>query len=185
METLFVAGSIAIKQLDPEVVTRIGTAVNKGMAIVVGDADGADTAIQQALLDVGATNVTVFCSGRTPRNNLGDWPVHQVFPDARPGSRAWFTAKDQAMAEAGDYGLMIWDARSTGTLTNVLELVARGRTSVVFVARDRKFMTVSDADGIDRLTALMTPSAIEQAERKMGLKRRRAALCEGQIALAL
>ena len=48
--TVFIAGSIAISRLHPVVCDRIGNAVDRDMAVVVGDADGADTAIQRVLL---------------------------------------------------------------------------------------------------------------------------------------
>ncbi|MES2339785.1 MAG: hypothetical protein V4537_16955 [Pseudomonadota bacterium] len=183
METVFVAGSIAIGTLAPEVVQRIETMVEREMAVVVGDADGADSAIQACLLEAGATRVTVYCSGRSPRNNIGGWPVEQVFTSAAPGTRAFFTAKDVEMAQVADYGLMIWDSRSTGTLSNIIELVARRRTSVVFVNKHKAFMTVGDVAALDRLVAVMSDSARLKAETKMRLSKRIDALRSDQLTM--
>ena len=47
MTTVFIAGSIAIKRLHDKMRQRIDKAVTGGLSVVVGDADGADTAIQQ------------------------------------------------------------------------------------------------------------------------------------------
>ena len=63
MTTVFIAGSIAIKRLNDKVRQRIEKAVTSGLSVVVGDADGADTAIQQYLMMLNAENVTVYCSG--------------------------------------------------------------------------------------------------------------------------
>ena len=183
METVFVAGSIAISRLTPEVVRRIGTLVDRDLAVVVGDADGADSAIQSCLKDHGATRVTVYCSGPVPRNNIGDWPVEQVFSSATPGTRAFFTAKDVEMAQVADYGLMVWDSRSTGTLSNVLELLARNRTSVVFVNKAKTFVTVKDIDSLDHLVAMMSDSARQKAETKMRLGARIDALRTEQLTM--
>lgn len=71
-----------------------------GYEVIVGDADGADSAIQRFLLENGATNATVFCTGDRPRNNLGDWPINGVTTYHAQGSRAYFTAKDITMADA-------------------------------------------------------------------------------------
>ena len=185
MMTVFVAGSIAISRLHPLVQDRIASIVAKGMAVVVGDADGADTAIQQALLLAGATSVTVYCTGETPRNNVGDWPVTMVPSSAPRGSRAFFTAKDVAMAAMADYGLMIWDARSTGTLSNVLELLARQRSSVVFVNKARLFVTVGTIDAARALIGHMSDHARAKAEDKIGLSKRLDRLSNDQWALAI
>ena len=87
MTTVFIAGSIAISRLHPAVTARIANAVEADLSIVVGDADGVDASVQATLRDLGATRVTVYCSGDVPRNNLGEWPVTGVYPSAAPGWR--------------------------------------------------------------------------------------------------
>lgn len=184
-ETVFIAGSIAISRLHPLVCDRIVRAVDRDMAVVVGDADGADTAIQRVLAARQAASVTVYCSGDRPRNNVGDWPVEHVYPDAPAGTRRWFTAKDIAMAGAADYGLMIWDSRSTGTLSNVIELLGAGKKSVVFVNKHKEFITISDLVGLERLIGVMSDTARGKAERKIHLAERISALRHQQGAFAL
>ncbi|BEG52821.1 hypothetical protein [Escherichia coli] len=123
MTTVFIAGSISISRLHAKVQERIHKIVSSNFNVVVGDADGADSSIQECLRNYQAKNVTVYCTGEIPRNNIADWPVHRVFSKAKVGSRAYFTAKDLEMARSSDYGLMIWDCKSTGTLSNVIELL--------------------------------------------------------------
>jgi hypothetical protein len=183
MTTVFVAGSLSIKRLDPQFLAKMNNVVNSGFDVVVGDADGADASIQQALLDRNPASVTVYCSGSKPRNNLGSWPVRQIPTGAEPGSRAFFTAKDLEMAKVADYGLMLWDAKSTGTLSNVIELLKRGRTSRVFVNKERRFLTVSDLETLTLLTQVMSQGAQDKAEQKIGLSRKIAALHSEQFAL--
>ncbi len=183
MDTVFVASSLSIKRLHPRFLECIDRIVASNLSVVVGDADGADTSIQNALADRGVTSVTVYCSGSRPRNNVGDWPVHQVETSHEPGSRAFFTAKDIEMAEAADYGLMMWDAKSTGTLSNVIELLKRGRTSRVFVNKEQRLVTVKDVSGLIELVDLMSEGARSKAEQKIGLSRRVSALSREQFAL--
>ena len=159
MTTVFIAGSIKIKHLDRKFKERIDKIIASGIDLVVGDADGADTAIQTTLFEQGSSNTTVYCSGTRPRNNVGKWPIHSVTSDLAPGSRAYFTAKDLAMAEAADYGLMMWDATSTGTLSNVIELLGRKKKSVVFVNKSKEFMTVGDVAQLQTLVARMSEHA--------------------------
>ncbi|WP_223164533.1 hypothetical protein [Massilia rubra] len=140
--------------------------------VIVGDADGADSAIQQFLSDQGAIRVTVYCSGERPRNNIGGWPVHQVATYHAKRSRAWFTAKDVAMAQAADLGLMVWDGMSTGTLSNIIELLARKRNSLVFTNLDRQFHRILCVDDLQALVARMAIAARAKADTKIDLSSR-------------
>jgi hypothetical protein len=185
MTKVFVAGSISIKRLDPAFIAKLERILAEGFHVVVGDADGADSSIQRALLDRNATNVIVYCSGELPRNNIGHWPVRHVYTKAEPGTRAFFTAKDQEMARDADYGLMLWDAKSTGTLTNIFELAERERATRVFVNKAKKFLTVRGREDIEQLVSLMSEGARKKAEQKIGLSRRLAKLSTKQFALAV
>lgn len=169
MTTVFIAGSISISRLHEKVRSRIAKVVASSFEIVVGDADGADTSIQECLRDLGANKVTVFCTGEHPRNNVNQWPVRHVVSKARAGSRGFYTAKDVEMARTSDYGLMIWDSKSTGTLSNVLELLGSGKKSVIFVNKTTDFVTVGDAVDLDQLLSLMSSTARAKAEAKIDL----------------
>jgi predicted XRE-type DNA-binding protein len=125
-----------------------------------------------------AGNVTVYCTGDLPRNNVAEWPVHRVISRAKAGSRAYFTAKDLEMARDSDYGLMVWDCKSTGTLSNVIELLKRKKKSVVFVTKNKDFVTISDKGGLERLVAFMSDHARAKAEEKIGLTARIAGIAE-------
>lgn len=50
---------------------RIGKIIESGFDVLLGNADGADSAIQSHLFKAGAKNVTVFCTDEAPRNNIG------------------------------------------------------------------------------------------------------------------
>src|SRR4051812_43968270 len=108
MTTVFVGGSMNIKHLAREIVDRLANIVESNFRVIVGDASGVDSSLQETLRDLDANNVTVFCSGNVPRNNIGGWTVSRVDTDATPGSRAFFSTKDLMMARLADYGLMIW-----------------------------------------------------------------------------
>lgn len=183
METVFISGSIAISRLDQRVKERISKAVNAGLSVAVGDADGADTSIQQHLASISAERVTVYCSGDQPRNNVGDWMVEHVYPEAAPGTRRYFTAKDIKMAAAANYGLMIWDAKSTGTLSNVIELLKANKKSVVFINKSKSFVTVSDGHSLEQLLENMSGIAKAKADRKIALSSKVALLNQPQYTL--
>lgn len=185
MTTVFIAGSITIKHLDVKVQERILNIMHQNFDVIVGDADGVDTAIQQFLMDMHYTRVTVFCTGDTPRNNLGNWPVNNVKSYSKPGSRAYFTAKDIAMAKVADSGLMIWDTKSTGTLSNVISLLEDKKFSRIFISSLSAFLVVKNVETLDALLALMPSSARLKADTKIGLEEKVAALRSREIQMAL
>jgi hypothetical protein len=166
---VFIAGSMNIKHLDPKVKARIDNILVQGFEIVVGDADGADSSIQAYLFRQGTMRTTVFCSGECPRNNVGNWPVEHVKTSHAVGSRAFFTAKDIRMAEVADFGLMIWDTKSTGTLSNVIELLARKKKSVVFVNKTKSFKNIFTVEQLEELLSYMSEQAKIRADEKINL----------------
>lgn len=183
MTTVFIAGSISISRLHEKVADRINKIVSSDFDVVVGDADGADTSIQECLKRYQAGKVTVYCTGDSPRNNVAEWPVHRVVSKAKSGTRAYFTAKDIEMARDSDYGLMVWDCKSTGTLSNVIELLKEKKKSVVFVNKNKDFVTISDKTGLERLVAFMSDHARAKAEEKMSLSTKIASIAHEQFSL--
>ena len=75
MSTVFIGGSINIKQLDDAVKKRLDTIMEKNFRILIGDANGMDLLAQQYLYEHHYTDVQVFCINK-PRNNVGSWPLH-------------------------------------------------------------------------------------------------------------
>lgn len=181
--TVFVAGSITIKKLDPLVVERLKKIVGKNFDVVVGDASGVDSSVQLELKQLGYSAATVFTSDPKPRHNFGAWPVQLVKSDYRPGSREFYTAKDIKMAEAADCGLMVWDTKSPGTLSNVIELLSKKKNSAVFINKTREFVLIKEPKDIDKLISFMSPSSLEKVEEKIKLSERLAQLNNEQMAL--
>jgi hypothetical protein len=169
MTTVFMAGSMNIKKLDRKFKERMANVIAQDYDVIVGDAHGADTSIQEFLLESGAVKVTVYCSGMNSRNNVGHWYVNSVTTNHSPGSRAFFAAKDIKMAEAADFGLMIWDAKSTGTLGNVIELLTQKKNSLVFLDKEKEFKKVIDLNGLTDLMTHMSEHARLIADAKIGL----------------
>lgn len=131
MNTVFVGGSRHVSRISNQVKERIDNIINSGAHVIVGDANGADKAVQKYLVDSEYTNVSIFCSGETYRNNLGHWKTH--FVDAPKGAKGFqfYAIKDREMAKVADYGLMIWDGKSSGTVLNILRLLQSGKKAVL------------------------------------------------------
>ncbi len=131
MNTVFIAGSRRLSSLSAQVQERLNNVIDSGHHVIVGDANGADKAVQKHLSDAGYDKVTVFCSGDQPRNNLGHWRTHNVTPPKSANGFQFYAAKDREMAREADFGLMIWDSKSAGTVLNVLRLVRAGKIAVL------------------------------------------------------
>jgi hypothetical protein len=169
MHKVFISGSMAIKKISVDVLARIDNIIDSGYQILIGDADGVDASIQNHLLEKNAPSVVVYCTGNQPRNNVGQWAVNEIVTKYSIGTRAYFTAKDLAMAEDCDYGLMIWDAKSTGTLSNAIELLKRKKNSLVFVNKEKLFVKVKSVSELESLVSYMSESSLLKADKKIGL----------------
>jgi len=171
MHKVFISGSMGIKNLDTNVLGRINNIIDSNYQVIVGDANGVDSSIQQYLISKASKSVLVYCSGKTPRNNLGHWQTQLIETNAPSGTRAFFTAKDIKMAEDCDYGFMVWDTQSTGTLSNAIELLKRKKMSLVYINKTKEFLKIKEVSDLERLISyMMSPSAFEKADKKLKLR---------------
>ncbi|MGO9232955.1 MAG: hypothetical protein ACLP4V_02260 [Methylocella sp.] len=146
MSTIFAGGSRSVTRLGDAALQRITNIITSKHRVIVGDADGADTAIQRHLLAAGYLDVELLCSGPRFRNNLGNWRAHHIRPPREAAGFQCYAAKDRAMAEAADFGLMIWDGKSPGTILNVLRLLRGGKAAILVASADasRSFKSIHD-----------------------------------------
>lgn len=142
MTTVFLSGSRSLTRIDGSVRERLDNMIERGLHVVVGDANGADKAMQLHLAERRYREVSVFCAGSHCRNNLGDWTVRRIDAGTSRKGRDFFAVKDRAMADEADYGLVLWDGRSVGSMNNVRALVARRKPVVIFVARTGEMVTL-------------------------------------------
>ena len=131
MTAVFIGGSRRITRLPMEAKTRIDNVVDRGFEILVGDANGADKAVQKHLAEAQYDKVTVYCSGDTSRNNVGQWEIRTVSAGEHEKNFQFYAAKDREMAQQADFGLMIWDGKSPGTVLNILRLVRASKKAVL------------------------------------------------------
>lgn len=166
-QKIFIGGSRRLSRLSQDVKHRIDNIIDKGFTIIVGDANGVDKSVQQYINSRSYKNVIVFCMENACRNNLGGWPTKRISA-AGPGRRdfSYYSTKDRAMAEESDYGLMLWDGRSRGTLTNIVHLVREGKAVVVYFAPDKSFHTVRQFD--HEIPRVFDLAAIRRIDAELG-----------------
>ena len=170
MTTVFIGGSRKISRLNAEVERRIQAIVEQGFPIVIGDANGADKAVQRYLAKKQYANVTVFCMDGDYRNNMANWPTQAIAAQSSTSCFAYYMTTDRAMASASSYGLMLWDAESKGTLNNVVQLVRQQKPTVVYIAPLNIFETIrTAADVTNLLLAKCEVSSAQRLSRELDL----------------
>ncbi len=73
------------------------------------------------------------------------------------------------MAEVAEYGLMLWDGKSKGTLNNVVTLSHRRKLVLVYVSTAKSFRTVRSSEDLKAVLALGDPSSVERLASEMHL----------------
>jgi adenine-specific DNA-methyltransferase len=146
MTTVFIGGSRHLSRLSSEVKERLHNITSSGARVVVGDANGADKAVQKFLHDASYKNVTVFCSGDSCRNNLGQWETRHIKAPTHLKGFDFYAAKDREMAREADFGLMIWDGKSPGTVLNILRLIRADKKAVLLNVPDKQTTTFKASD---------------------------------------
>jgi hypothetical protein len=166
---VFVAGSRQISRLPAEVTSRLDTMIKKGLQILVGDANGADKAVQRYLADKSYSKVLVHCMKDHCRNNVGNWPTREVAAPRGARGFDYYSLKDRAMAETAEYGFMLWDGKSKGTVNNVVNLSRDHKAVVVYVAPTKQFRTIRTSDDLRDLLAQGDSDSVERIVSELHL----------------
>ncbi len=162
MTRVFVGGSRDVTRLDPEVNRRLAQIIEKRVPVLVGDANGADKAVQRYLSERHFDLVEVFAANESPRNNLGGWPVRVVRPAHARRDFDYYATKDRAMAAEATVGLMLWNGQSRGTLMNVLRLTTANKPVVIYLSRKRTFVEVREGRDLANLLTGLDGRALER-----------------------
>ena len=84
----------------------------------------------------------------------------------------FYVLKDLRMAREADYGFMIWDAKSRGTLNNIFNLLDEGRNVLVFFSPGQSFHTIRNAADLSLLLEKCSKQALAFFEEKLELSKR-------------
>ena len=151
MHSVFIAGSRALSRLNPDIRKRLDNILAQNFSVLVGDANGADKAVQKYLAERRYRNVTVYCMEQC-RNNLGEWPVrsHTAEPGVRR-DRHYYGIKDIGMAEDATCGFMLWDGLSKGTVTNAVNLLRCHKSLALYVSPKKQIFNVRNFGDLQRV----------------------------------
>lgn len=146
MNRVFIGGSRKISRLNSEIRSRLDGLLANGLDVVIGDANGADKAVQSYLASKGYKNVVLYCSGEECRNNVGEWPIRHIQTSSATKDFKHYSEKDKEMAREANYGLFLWDGASKGTLENIRRMLDQGKTSLVYLSDSRSFVTIRNRE---------------------------------------
>lgn len=175
MSTVFFGGSRKLARLNPALRTRLRNLITNGHTVLIGDANGADKAVQSYLAQEGYKHVRVYCMDGECRNNVGDWESIAVDSGGHKRDFAYFAMKDARMSLDADYGFMIWDGESKGTLNNVLNLVQQGKSALVYFSPKREFISVKSKDDVAALVGRCDAETRQTLNKAIKLESRSAA----------
>jgi hypothetical protein len=128
---VFISGSIGKITLNETEIAHLTRVIASGETVLIGDAYGVDTAVQRHLAEQRYPHVTVYFSGETVRNNIGNWPLRLIPNPENLTGRSRFQLKDKAMAHDCDYALMFWNGKSKGTQFNMSYIAKLGKNYLV------------------------------------------------------
>ena len=181
MIKVFVGGSQSITKLPAAVAARIDNIIDSDFTVLVGDAIGVDACVQKYLAEKAYANALVFCTG-VCRNNAGGWKTIVVSANAGEKGFDFYALKDQGMAGETDYGFMVWDGKSKGTLNNVLNLMSENKSALVFFSPEEFFHTIRNAKDLSALLSKCGERALMIFEEKLALSKR-LGRCRAQLSL--
>lgn len=146
---VFIAGPRAINELDENICIKLNSICQKNYDVLVGDANGIDSSIQEFLRKKDYKNVTVFASKGIARNNYGDWKIENVKVDDNITGFDFYATKDLSMAQNTDIGFMIWNGKSKGTFNNMINLLNLEKEVILYYVPTKKFYQLKQMNDLD------------------------------------
>lgn len=169
MTKVFLSGSRRLSRINDAIRERLDNMASNHLSIIVGDASGADKAMQTHLAEIGYEDVTVFCAGEHCRNNVGHWAIRTIDVSDGVKGREFYARKDREMARLADIGFVLWDGKSAGSMANIVELLKLDKKAVVYFGPDKTFYTLCDEDDVNALLDKCDPDTLETIRKKVRL----------------
>ena len=76
------------------------------------------------------------------------------------------------MSDEADYGFMLWDGKSTGTLNNILNLCERNKKVLVYFSPAKSFYSVKDMQDVSKLLEHCAPETLRKFDKIIGVGQR-------------
>jgi hypothetical protein len=172
MIKVFFGGSRKIGRLNQAIKEHADNIIANEYLILLGDANGADKAMQEYLAKKNYRNVSVFCMDNACRNNIGNWETRNVHSSRSKKDFNYYSTKDVLMGEEADYGFMLWDGKSKGTLNNILNLCKRNKKVLVYLSSARSFYTIENEQDVWELLVHCKPDLVRKFDQTLRISTR-------------
>jgi hypothetical protein len=86
--------------------------------------------------------------------------TRHITPPAHAQGFQFYAAKDRAMAQSADFGLMLWDGKSVGTLANAMRLARLGKATVLFDASRGSTLNIQAPEQWHSFAATIKPALL-------------------------
>ena len=167
MPRVFIAGPLKIRTLDRNIMERLNNIIRNSIEVLVGDANGIDKSVQEYLFSRKYPHVTVYCIN-SPRNNVGSWKIESISVGGKI-SFSDYVKKDIKMAEDTDFGFMIWNGKSNGTMNNTLNLLEQGKKTRLYLKPAHKFYSIVKLKDLEELLSTCDKEDLQKIDRKIKL----------------
>lgn len=74
------------------------------------------------------------------------------------------------MVDAAEYGLMLWDGDSKGTLNSIINMIRQNKPVVVYLAPQKTFQNLRSPDDVTELLSKCDRASVERFERELGMQ---------------
>jgi hypothetical protein len=165
---IVLAGSRKLDFLPASVQSKLEDYLEDEADFLIGDAPGVDTSFQKFFHAKKYPRVEIFSSAGYVRNNVGRWRERHINTTLKSVSKASHAFKDREMCLLADAGIMVWDQKSAGTLSNAIDLLEQGKTCWIYNALDQELVRF---ESIHELNRWLEPYAVVTREAQTRLRR--------------
>lgn len=139
---VFISGSISIKKLTNEITNSLDNIIDKNLEVLVGDADGIDSLIQNYLCSRNYFNVTVYSITSVPRYSASnEFNFKHIFVSSEiKKERQRQQEKDKTMTLDSEFSFVIWDAKSKGSYANLLRALENDKKIKLYLSTEDSFV---------------------------------------------
>ncbi len=142
MKKVFISGSISIKKLPLAVQKSIEKIINNKFEILVGDAKGVDSLVQDFCNKKQYHSVIVYTIGKYPRYLANtNFKIKKIdVPKEIKNIRKQQQEKDKQMTFESHYSLVVWDGKSKGSYSNIIRAIENNKKVKVYLSELNDFL---------------------------------------------
>jgi hypothetical protein len=171
MTKIFIGGSRRLSKLNKQITHILDKVTDKGYTVLIGDANGADKAVQNYLQNKKYDNVVIYCMQNRCRNNMGNWKTKNIEALKDSFDFQYYASKDLKMAQDTDYGFMLWDSKSRGTLNNIINLLKENKKVVVYFAPSKLVITIHTINELKPLIEKCDLESLNKFEKDFSISK--------------